>query len=539
MKHILFICFWSTFIISFSQNNKGNYKIKKDLITKGYLFISVDSISPDSFLLVKGPKIKKINLNVSRIDTNVKYVFKNLTALFQILNSELNKEKSLGYTNVEMNLDSIYLLENILTINWKINSLYKKTLASIKLNNEYGFSELNYLNQIIQRQKFDNVEEAEIYILNALGNIDYVEFKNKKYVYTDSSYQILYDIKNRKSNQVYATIGILNDAYNTQDIQLVGEVKLALKNIARKGIALDFNWEKKLIESQFLYTRFKYPLIFNTPIGAELTFNLEKFDTSFLRLNYGIEAYVNTSPFQKISVLFKRSTSSIDRFNISRLKSGSLPSYLDYNINSYGISYSYEKKEDQFFNHRGISFKTNLMIGSKEILRNPAIDSTKDQSGNSLSRLYNNINLNVTNFTYSSFFELFIPVKEKIVIHPRIVSEGTFSEEVNENEFYFIGGISRPRGIDDKFIRTNSYGVASVDLQYYIDKTFYSNIFVDYTLFNNLLSKEYEHPIGLGVGMKLMSNNSIVDFSLGYSIQENTSLSLLNSKAHIKYTNVF
>jgi len=524
-------------------------KFQKNKFQKqGFHFVSFDTIRKknDSTFYIQpflNQKIKKIifEYKVDSSNKSIKQEINKIESCQAEIDIIQNQFIQNGYLKTVYKLDTFYIRNDSFYIKYSFQRNQKYKLDSIHIISTSHSINDKFIRKILKLDKSDRSDIDFKSIVEQVRLIPFIDLdKNPEFTIKDSSAILHIYVKDRKTNQLNAILGLLSNAYNSNSIQFIGDVNLSLNNILRRGISLEINWQKNLANSQFLTVKSSIPYILNTPIGSSINFTLEKFDTSYLRIIYqmSIDYYINT--YQSISFLYKNQSSSIDGIDRISLQNGIMPKYLDYSYTQFGIGYKLNKLNKLFFNKKGWKIDANFLIGNKTIEKNENITSLKDNQGNSLEKLYDTLNLSQT---VSSFFidiTKYTGITKDLILKSQLESKNWLSENISINEMYYTGGIRKPRGFDDNSLITPNYVTLSNEIQYYLSEYFYSNIFADITIMQNSLdNKKINNPIGLGLGIALKTAGNIFQLNIGTGSLENQKFSISNAKVHINYTNVF
>lgn len=559
MSRIFILYFISNSICLFSQNNKTDqnfYKYSQDevqfqklkLDKLGFVFSSFDSIQDSTGQLThynvsKEIKIDSLILIIHSSDlSNVKSIkFNNLKVLNKYLSKTLNQYQINGYIKANYFLDTFYFSNSNFTIHYNINLGKKFIIDSVRCVDVQKSLNHEYVQRIVNSDKKKYGEFQYSRILDLIKYIDFIEIeRSPDFSILDSSVILNLYVKERKLNQVNATIGILSNANISKSVLITGDAQLSLFNLFKKGIELNINWQKNDVNNQFLFVKSSIPFVFKSSFGINNSFSIEKFDTLYQRIQnqIGIEYFI--SHVQSISFLYKYQSSQIEGIDEFKIKQGILPLSLDYTFQQFGLGYKISRLDKPLFTKKGFKIEANFLFGNKSIEKNNNISKLIDAQGNSLIRLYDSITLSQSIATIQFTASRYTQLIENLILKSSVNAKGNFSENIGLNEMYNIGGLRYPRGFNDNSLITPNFIVFSNDLQYYLADYFYSNIFADITFMQNSLTPyNLVNPIGFGIGLSFQTSNSILQLNIGNSISENNGISFSNSKVHIQYTNVF
>lgn len=524
---------------------------KEGLIKKGFLFASVDSITvgKDSAIyrrLIANKKFDSLFLEIKTYSSLNKiqdaYLIKgnSFVSLSKKLDELLNYQIQQGYLKANYIYDTILISDQTITVRYELNTFNKYRIDSIRLHRSSPSMNLDFIRQYIARYYKDKNQFDWKEIATQLRYFDFIEMeKNPDFTLLDSTAILNLYLKERKLNQVNAILGILSNAYNSGQVELTGDVKLALVNLFKRGVSFQLNWQKNLDNSQFLYSKINVPFILNTTLGVGGYFNLEKFDTSFLRQQYQLSLNYHIQSNQILSFHFRKNKSTITGFNQLSVLNGNLPKYLDYSTNELGLGYSIYKLNRPFFTKRGWSLESNMLVGDKTTYINARIAELKDTKGQSLSRLYDSIPASQLTLSFMADLTKYTSLSEHLILKSHLLSKAWVTETVSTSEMQFFGGNKLPRGFDDNSLLSPWFVILSQDLQYYLSEYFYSNIFVDMTYMENSINKTTSIPIGIGAGLSLKTGDNIFQLNMGSGYLGDSRFSLGSMKVHFNYVSVF
>lgn len=499
----------------------------------------------DSSISAQGIRMDKIDslILMVQIANEVKtYQFKktSLKELQEKLDELLNNEIQKGNLKASYHFDTLEVNNGSIKINYKIEQGRHFIIDSIKIHRSSASLNLNFIQNYLRKYYLNEKVIDWKEIAEQIKYIDFIEMeKNPDFTIRDSSAIFNLYLKERKFNQVNAIIGILSNAYNTNAVEVTGDVRLAFVNLFKQGISFDLNWQKNLTNSQFLYSKFNVPFLFNTKIGTSGLFNIEKFDTNYLRVQYQLGLNYHIQYNQAISFYYRKNNSTMVGFNRQDVLNGKLPEHLDFTTDEFGIGYKVVKLNRPFFTRKGWSLDANFLLGNKTTSVNSKISELEDGNGNSLARLYDKVPLSQITLSFLIDANKYTPLGRDIVLKTSLDTRAWISETVSTGEKYYIGGNKLPRGFDDNNFIVPWYMNISNEFQYYLSEYFYSNIFVDMAALKNSLSNELIYPIGLGGGIALKTKDNIFRVNMGTGYLGESKFALGSLKVHVNYISVF
>ncbi|MEJ2004212.1 MAG: hypothetical protein P8X57_04440 [Cyclobacteriaceae bacterium] len=188
-------------------------------------------------------------------------------------------------------------------------------------------------------------------------------------IFNGGEVDILLDPEKIPSNRVDAVIGFLPNEEDGGGLRITGEAQLHLDNLFRSGKSFDFHWQRMRPETQFLELAYVHPNLLRSNLDALLDFRFLKEDTTFTTRDFNIR-FDYRSGRHMFSVL--------SRFRSARLLEvepnlESLPEAADFNLNDYGLAYTFSDRKLGWLGYRGFHTMSDFRIGNKNIRRNAAL----------------------------------------------------------------------------------------------------------------------------------------------------------------------
>jgi len=531
--------------------NKSNLReqklqILKKLKNKGFLLASIDSIG-ENYQLYLGEKIDNFWLHFDEKSQKIGLPYKIRITDLNKMESEtkkiLNRIIENGYFKAQIDVDSCVMLNSDFQCKLAVNFGKKHYFDSLFIEGENQYIHRIFAINLLkhyQRKPFSFGTLDQI--KSDIDNIPYFELAQPlDLVFNDTMVNLLVSIKPRKNNQINAFLGILPNAYNSNQFEITGDITLALNNLFNRGVRFQLNWQKPISGNQFLNLESEIPFLFKTPVGTSFKFGLEKFDSSFLRIQYNLGANYQIDSRTKFTFFYNYQGSLSLRDDSSFKITNQLPDVLDYSYNQIGISFNYRNTDAFFFPRRGWIIESNISIGIKEWLPNNYIINTLDVNGNSYKRLYDSIGLTNSIIYLQSRVEKYFKLSSQYTYKISLFAKGIFGRNIASNELFTFGGNRMPRGFDDHFFRSSLYSTFSQEFQFFLTSSIQLITFFDITAFkNNVVGANlYELPYGFGLGLAYKGKGSILNFSMGYGKYSQNPIAFNNAKVHFGYVAVF
>lgn len=286
-----------------------------------------------------------------------------------------------------------------------------------------------------------------------------------------------------------------------------------LVNNFGKGENIFLKWTRTAKLSQKLNAGFALPYIFKSPFSLKFQFNLDKRDTSFMKISSKLGIDFNFKNNDGITA-FAQKKQSLSLLN--QLTDTSI--YKNTNVLLLGLSYKSEKYDYKFNPSRGFIIETGFAGGNRNV-----------SDG---KYLYYEANF-LTEYYFSPYKSFVLKLSDN--------TKYAFPDgELYENELFDLGGFNSLRGFDENRFRTSAYSIFSIEQRYLYEKN--SNIFIFFNVAgfkDNLLKKTYYFPYGFGAGTNLSTKAGIFSIVYALGTLPSSYLQFSDSKIHIGYVNRF
>ena len=435
-----------------------------------------------------------------------------------------------GYPFASVKLDSIQIrgaeLEAVLNLtknmlskidsvvikgNAKIAHVYICNYLGIKPGNLYDESQIRKVNTRI----------AELPFLKAShpANVIFTEKQTKLFLY----------LEKKRASQFDGIIGMLPDDV-TGKLLFTGDVHLNLQNGLGRGEMIDLNWRRLQTQTQDLKMRLVYPFLFKSPLGVDYNFKLYKKDTTFLEVtqNIGLQYLLVGGNYFKI--FYNNKISNL--LSTKGLEySTSLPPYIDYQTNQYGIGVKFERLDYRLNPRKGFYSIINAGAGTKNIKKNAKLNP----------EAYNGIKLNSTIYSGDLDAGIFFPVFSRMTIKFGVQGAFIQGESIFQNELFRIGGLKSLRGFDEESIFASTYSIFKLEYRYILEQNSYMYVFGDGAWYENNSVKKYikDTPYGFGAGISFQTKAGIFSISYALGSQFNNPVQLRSGKIHFGIVNYF
>ncbi|MFY0653339.1 MAG: BamA/TamA family outer membrane protein [Cyclobacteriaceae bacterium] len=320
-----------------------------------------------------------------------------------------------------------------------------------------------------------------------------------------------------KANVFDGIIGLVPGT-NGAKSDINGELNLELKNLFRSGKSFDFHWKKITTKTQQLNVSYYHPFIFSSPLSMSLAFDQLKENTVFSnrKLTFGLELLAGA--YSNIGFNFQnRQGNTLQDFDEA---SG------DFDVNFYGLNFTYDKLDDPTFPKQGIYSTLNARVGLKNISSNSLTPSDVKKSNQ---------------YEFSGLFDLYHPMSKRSVLHARLTSGIMENDKLFLNDLFRVGGLNSIRGFNENHFFASKYALASIEWQIYLEANsliflFYDQAVLERQVFSGSTSAK---PSGLGAGVKMSVKNGMFNLIYGLGNPDTNGFSFDQSKVHFGYTGRF
>lgn len=450
--------------------------------------------------------VKKAQESLIRYFENNGYPFASVKLdSIRIKGSELDAALHLTKNNL-CKIDSLVIKGNA-----KIANVYIYNYLGIKPGNLYDESQLRKVNTRI----------AELPFLKAT--------RPANVIFTDKQTKLFLYLEKKRASQFDGIVGMLPDEV-TGKILFTGDVHLNLQNGLGRGEMIDLNWRRLQTQTQDLKMRLVYPFLLKSPLGVDYNFKLYKKDTTFLEVtqNIGLQYLLIGGNYFKI--FYNNKISNL--LSTKGLEfATTLPPYIDYQTNQYGIGVKYEHLDYRLNPRKGFYSIVNASAGTKAIKKNAKLNP----------EAYDGIKLNSTIYSGDIDAGVFFPVFSRMTI--KLGAQGAFlqGESIFQNELFRIGGLKSLRGFDEESIFASTFSIVKLEYRYILEQNSYMYVFGDGAWYENNSVKNYIHdtPYGFGAGISFQTKAGIFSISYALGSQFNNPIQLRSGKIHFGIVNYF
>ncbi len=522
----------STSVISLVK--KAISELQKD----GYLAASADSIIfRETFALVyieTGSRYKWRNLTSHGIPPQIirkndlnrlqrRHQFISTENTFQLFDRILQGYENLGYPFARISFENVNFDEHFVDANLKVIKHNRITIDSIIIRGDIRLSR-NFIYRQASIYKGSLYNQAKIINLGrTLHGLPFLTFVQEPGVEFKSNSAVLYLFMNRQNaNRFQGMMGFQSDHRQSGKLVLTGDIQLELMNSFARGEVLGLNWKKTDINNQELDLALKWPFLFGSPIGADVSFHLFRFDTLYMNTDFRLAVRFSLGEAGWLSA-FYANKSSTTIGDVSTINLGGS------NTRLYGLGYEFSSLDNFFNPQSGWTVNATLAFGERA------------QTTQAVQNLVSN------RFDFNMKAGYFIPLigNSALMLMTRTGNISLFEEgrriPLFDNELYRLGGINNIRGFDENSLLSSFFTSLSLEYRWLFDR--YSNLFIFTDLMyyskNTITDSESDIPVGIGAGLNLQTRAGMFSISYALGSQKGNPLELKSAKVHIGYISRF
>jgi outer membrane protein assembly factor BamA len=512
-------------------------KIRDLLLKSGYLTAGIDTIDFESNQdtaianVYVGPRFKWALMSNGSVPEELlsKIGFRDELYFQEALSSEkierlfsriLDQSENTGYPFAQVYLEDVRINADSIRAILQLNRGPLVILDSLIIKGDLA-SNRRYIENYIGFKKNKIYNQGELNTIpSRLKEIPFVQsIKPYEVGMRPGKADVYLYLKPRKSSNFDGVLGVLPDPV-TGEILFTGDIQLNLLNSFKRGETINLEWQRLQTQTSQLDVKFKYPFLFNTPLGTDFNFNLYRRDTTFSqnRINVGVEYYFVGS--NTIRVFYENQGAN----TIGNVESVS-SDLADSRTNLFGIGTTFSNLDYRFNPRKGLRVNASIAAGQKEIT------SELPEDAASRTDVYN-INLE------SSYF---IPLFKRSALHFKVQGGLFLNENMFRNEIYRIGGLRTLRGFDEQAIFASAFGIGTIEYRFILEQNSNLFLFFDQAFYEDQARQDIisDDPFGFGAGVNFETGAGV--FSLTYALgkQFDNNISIRGGKVHFGFISFF
>jgi hypothetical protein len=522
---------------------------------KGHLGATVDSyiVQGDTFYanLEKGKTYNFITIQNHNLTPGYLASGSSTLSLFsfiQLQKTILSSYEESGYPFAKIVLTNTQIQGDTLVSNLQFDSYLKFVYDTIVHLGNCQISS-KYLSKYLDIQEGRPYSESNAKQLDKkLRNLPLVRLKRASQIYFyRGKVRVVLKVDDVITDRVDGIIGMAPNSANSEDNSLLitGELNLELNNLFKSGKQLEVHWRNYLKNSQKLDLAVTYPYLFNTKLGINGEFNLNKFDTIFVNIKSKISFRYQQKGNNYFQFYYQNINSNLLSADTSAVRAQKIiPNNNPYKIDNYGVAL-YQRDYDYLPNPRkGYSILADFSVGQKTVIRNSEINQVKflnDQTNKFIS-IYDTLELRSTRLNFSLNTAFFIPIGKRSTIHQKLDLNALFAQQIFFNELNNFGGYSTLRGFDENELFASKALSYTVEYRYFIGQNSNVGLFANAAAIENTIQSDkliYDIPFGFGAIANIQVGKGILNLAYALGSQQGNPLQLSKAKFHFGVVNYF
>ncbi len=526
----------------------------------GYWSASVDSLFfYDSTYLAKvylGEPIRWISLEKGNVEEQylTKAGFKpiffkdkllNYNQLTQLEDDLLDVAENHGFPFATISLDSIRMTNHLLTARLHLEKGTLVRMDTIIVHGDVSLGQY-YLSKYFSleagrpysKEKIVNipskVQELPYATMTQQPNLTFIENKAIVELY----------LEKKKANRFDFILGFLPQNISQGNLSVTriivtGDLRGEFYNSLGGGEFVKFALEQLRPATPRLNLQVRYPYLFKTPFGVDVTLDMFKQDTTFLDVQFDLGIQYELEGNNQIKGFWNvQSTRLLSIDEAQLLRQRVLPENLDLRNVSLGLAYQLNRLDYLFNPRKGWRICIRAGVGQKTIQQDNRIIGLNNDSF-SFANAYDSLKLQSVQYKLETTVNRFFPLGARSALSISQQNGFIFSEQITfKNEQFRLGGNRLLRGFDEASIFAKQYALLTLEPRLLLATNSYLYTFMDMGWIKNQLNAE-RYLIGIGAGITFETSAGMLSLSLGIGRQNKDSFDFQNPKIHIGYVNLF
>lgn len=466
--------------------------------------------------------------------------FGEVSQLFEriLIQSENN-----GYPFARVWLDSLQQTEEGLSAKIFLERHELISYDSARIHGETNINHRFLMSYLGIRKGMPYSEKVIQRIATRIGEMPYLsERKAAQVDFINDEAQLHLYLQDEKASRFNFLVGFLPNS-QSGGLLVTGEALLHLVSPFGTGKEIYLNWQKLQPRTQNLELYFKYPYLFNFPLGLDAGLKLDKIDSLFLTVetNIGLQYLTIGDNYVK---LFARNTFSnlLNVDTVQLVQNRQLPNQLDFRTTSLGLEYKLENLDYRFNPRSGFSILASGTAGARRVNRNSRIASIFDPvEDRNFDHLYDSIPLRSVVTEIGLDASYYVPIAKRSTFVLDLNSRYRIAKRILQNEKYRIGGARMLRGFDEESIYTPYYSILTAEYRFLLSRNSFFYAFFDQGLVEDARfgAGDVDLPFGFGAGLALQTKAGIFGVSYALGRQLDNQIEFRAAKIHLSYISLF
>ena len=457
----------------------------------------------------------------------------------------LKKFENNGYPYASVRFSDAALNEDQLNLSLEVDSGPFMEFDTIHNVNQAAISK-GYLSTYLGIKKGKGYDETLVKDIDErLAELPFLQLQAPSRVWfsSDNKAHVQVFLKEKKISKFDFLIGVLPNNENSGKVLVTGEAGISLWNMFGTGKKIEVGWKRLKPQSQELNVYFDYPYILSSSFGADINFELNKQDTSFLDLDWAIGLQYLLRGRDRLKIIVHNTQTFLQNADTAFVRQNNkLPQVLDQATLLTGIDAYFEKLDYLYNPSKGWELGATLTAGFKKIKRNSSILQVELQDeGITTAALYDSLAQRSAKFEMQWLGNYYWGFAKRQVLKIGVKGGAVYNKDILTNELYRIGGNENLRGFDEESIYSSLYNITTLEYRYLLDPNAHIALFFDWAYTESRLKDNFSNdfPFGFGLGLNFETKAGIFGVSYALGRQNGNPIDFKSSKIHFGYVNIF
>lgn len=496
-----------------------------DLHKQGYIdaaFTSLKAQKKNTYIyeLEKGKQFEYIHLKITDslvvdlVECDLKIFNQTIKLPIVGLEEQLTRLNNClankGQPFLQIQVVKIQKQDNRLSATLEVKSSKKRQLDEIIIKGYTKFprSFLKHRLQLITGKKFNKGEILEKY--KEIQQLNFASsVKPPEILFQKDSTKLYLFLNKQQQNEFDGYLGFSNEEQGK--FNLNGYLNLSLLNNFNQGEQINLSYLNNA-ESQLEFKiAAELPYLFNSPIGANLHFDLLRKDSTFTRNTFGAQIHYsikNWKPYMGYTSIKSNQTQS----SASYSQKANLSNYR-VKFFQVGVRLDANQRKDFF------TPPSYLNLGTSFGSRKATINSSQQ--------------------IYTLQQQHFLQIGQRSGIRTHLTAHYLESKDYFINELSFFGGVNSFRGIEENSLTTNFYGLLQTEYRFKFASNFYLHSILDYGLYTPTPNSSLESLTSLGFGLALNTKAGKLEVMFANAKYPGTGFKFRNTLVHLRLQSRF
>ncbi len=339
--------------------------------------------------------------------------------------------------------------------------------------------------------------------------------------FSNNKSQITLEIEDVASSQLDAFIGLIPEQDRTN---FTGQVDVSFKNLFKRAINWQLNWQKYSANSQFLTTYLSQAAAFKSPLGINLQFGLLQEDSTFLQNNYQINIFYPFKGDLSLGLGYKGFSNNVIReFDSTEISITNEP-FRSSQLNAVSLMVGWRTEITYPVLRNDYFLQANVDIGLKKI-----------RNFNILPEIWRNVPESSINYGAKIKIGAQKKILKRFLLEQNLEFSIVENKALSRNDLLRLGGLQNLRGFDRNFFYTTYYGLLSLNYRYFLDNNSSFFLLTDFAALDEALGNVY--TFGAGLDVKTKNGWFRLIYAVGNRVNEKVNFS--TAKVHFGYIALF